>query len=80
MDQAKLDIENKLVPKGADVVRHLSLPNKGQTPEWIFEEMQKMDTEVGDVSWRQGKLSGAVYRTNATLPLSHIFPYLQIVL
>lgn len=61
MDEAKLIIENKLVPKGADVVRHLSLPNKGRTPEWISEQMGKMDTEVGDVNWRHGKLSGAVY-------------------
>ena len=67
MDQAKIDIENKLVPKGAEVVRHLSLPSKGKTPEWILEQMEKMDTEVSDVSWRRGKLSGAVYRM-ALLP------------
>jgi sphinganine-1-phosphate aldolase len=65
MDEAKLHIENKLVPKGADVVRHLSLPDKGKTPDWIFGEMQMMDTEVGNVSWRHGKLSGAVYRTSS---------------
>jgi sphinganine-1-phosphate aldolase len=73
MDEAKLSIENKLVPKGADVVRHLSLPNKGQTPEWIFEEMRKMDTEVSGVDWRHGKLSGAVYRRTAIL-LSLLIP------
>ncbi len=64
MDQAKLDIENKLVPKGAEVVRHLSLPEEGKSLEWILAEMEKMDTELehrGD--WRHGKLSGAVYRT-----------------
>ncbi|KII92641.1 hypothetical protein PLICRDRAFT_37419 [Plicaturopsis crispa FD-325 SS-3] len=62
MDKAKLDIENKLVPKGADVVRHLALPPQGQTPEWILEEMNKMDVELGaDANWRHGKLSGAVY-------------------
>ncbi|KAK0240742.1 pyridoxal phosphate-dependent transferase [Armillaria nabsnona] len=62
MDQAKLDIENKLVPKGAAVVRHLSLPEEGKSLEWILAEMEKMDTELehrGD--WRHGKLSGAVY-------------------
>lgn len=68
MNQAKLDIEKKLVPQGADVVRHLSLPDKGQTPEWIFEEMRKMDTELSNESWRLGKLSGAVYRTRFILP------------
>ncbi|KAG6865482.1 hypothetical protein C0991_002194 [Blastosporella zonata] len=48
MNQAKLDIENKLVPKGADVVRHLSLPDKGKAPEWIFSQMDIMDTELGN--------------------------------
>ncbi|KAG6919363.1 hypothetical protein DXG01_006912 [Tephrocybe rancida] len=62
MNQAKLDIENKLVPKGADVVRHLSLPDQGKTPEWIFSQMDVMDTELGNkTNWRHGKLSGAVY-------------------
>lgn len=63
MDKAKLDIENKLVPKGADVCRHLTLPTQGQSAEWILEEMSKMDLELGNASWKNGKLSGAVYRT-----------------
>ncbi|GLB44849.1 hypothetical protein LshimejAT787_1801860 [Lyophyllum shimeji] len=59
---AKLDIENKLVPKDAAVVRHRSLPQHGQTPEWIFSQMELMDTEMGNqANWRHGKLSGAVY-------------------
>ena len=64
MDQAKLDIENRLVPKGANVVRHLSLPSEGRDLEWILKEMDTMDTEMGGTtdSWKQGKLSGAVYR------------------
>jgi len=64
MGAAKLDIENRLVPKGANVTRHLSLPSDGKSLEWILEEMDKMDTEMGGSveSWRQGKLSGAVYR------------------
>ncbi|RDB16698.1 Sphingosine-1-phosphate lyase [Hypsizygus marmoreus] len=62
MNQAKLDIENKLVPKGADVVRHLKLPAHGKTPEYISASMDTMDTELGNnTNWRQGKLSGAVY-------------------
>ncbi|KAF7357677.1 Sphinganine-1-phosphate aldolase [Mycena venus] len=62
MDKARLDIENKLVPKGADVTRHLALPEQGQTPEWILAEMEKMDSEMtGSNSWKAGKLSGAVY-------------------
>jgi len=64
MDQAKLDIENRLVPKGANVVRHLSLPSEGRNLEWILKEMDTMDIEMGGTtdSWKQGKLSGAVYR------------------
>ncbi|KAF9541396.1 PLP-dependent transferase [Agrocybe pediades] len=63
MGAAKLDIENKLVPKGANVTRHLSLPSDGKSLEWILAEMDKMDTEMGGSvdSWKQGKLSGAVY-------------------
>ncbi|TFK44145.1 PLP-dependent transferase [Crucibulum laeve] len=62
MNQAKLDIENKLVPKGADVVRHLTLPEEGKSLEWILAEMDKMDVELGNgTNWKQGKLSGAVY-------------------
>ncbi|KAG6874507.1 hypothetical protein C0995_010417 [Termitomyces sp. Mi166 len=62
MNKAKLDIENKLVPKGADVVRHLSLPDKGKSLEWILSQMEVMDNELpGHSNWRNGKVSGAVY-------------------
>lgn len=63
MDKAKLDIENRLVPKGATVVRHLSLPDQGKSFEWIIAEMDKMDEELGGKRgvWSEGKLSGAVY-------------------
>ncbi|KAH6906411.1 sphinganine-1-phosphate aldolase [Coprinopsis sp. MPI-PUGE-AT-0042] len=63
MDKAKLDIENKLVPKGPSVVRHLNLPEEGKSLEWILKEMDTMDGELHaktDV-WKDGKLSGAVY-------------------
>lgn len=64
MDRAKIDIEKKLVPQGPGVVRHLSLPLEGKSLEWIINEMELMDTEMGSQtdSWKQGKLSGAVYR------------------
>lgn len=63
MEKAKLDIENKLVPKGPKVVRHLALPEEGQSLEWILAEMEKMDQEFEHSSdWRAGKVSGAVYR------------------
>ena len=67
MDQAKVDIERRLVPQGANVTRHLALPSEGKSLEWILQEMEKMDTELGTTtdSWRDGKLSGAVYRAYA---------------
>ncbi|KAF8187467.1 pyridoxal phosphate-dependent transferase [Pholiota molesta] len=63
MEQARLDIESRLVPKGAAVTRHLALPSEGKSLEWILQEMDKMDVELGGSaeSWREGKLSGAVY-------------------
>jgi len=65
MGKAKLDIEDKLQPKGKDVVRHLSVPAQSKSLEWILEEMKTMDTEMGGSTqpWNQGKISGAVYRT-----------------
>ena len=77
MDQAKLDIEKRLVPQGANVVRHLSLPSEGKSLEWILAEMDKMDTEMDSApeQWRLGKLSGAVYRKLYMLFLPpRIFP------
>jgi sphinganine-1-phosphate aldolase len=62
MNKARLDIEAKLVPKGSEVVRHLTLPGEGKSAEWIFSEMEKMDSQQGSTDWRHGKLSGAVYR------------------
>lgn len=63
MGKAKLDIENKLVPKGPNVVRHLALPEESRSLEWILAEMEKMDQEHQHTSdWRGGKVSGAVYR------------------
>lgn len=52
-----------MVPHGAAVVRHTALPRSGQSAEWILSEMQKMDDEaIGSDEWRNGKVSGAVYR------------------
>ncbi|KAF5357413.1 hypothetical protein D9758_005858 [Tetrapyrgos nigripes] len=61
MGKAKLDIENQLVPKGPNVVRHLYLPQEGQSLEWILAEMDKMDQEKDGADWRHGRISGAVY-------------------
>lgn len=61
--EAQLKIENSLVAKGPDVVRHLVLPIEGRSPEWIAQEMEKMDNETEKhEKWKMGRLSGAVYR------------------
>ena len=63
LGKVKVDIEDKLIPKG-DITRYLALPAQGKSAEWILEEMARMDKELGaHTDWRQGKLSGAVYRT-----------------
>jgi sphinganine-1-phosphate aldolase len=63
MGKAKVDIEAKLIPTGAGVSRHLVLSRQGQTPDWIAESMDKMDTELEHrADYKDGKLSGAVYR------------------
>ena len=63
LGEARLKIENTLVPKGPDVVRHLALPLEGRSPEWIAQEMEKMDHESEKTDkWKLGRLSGAVYR------------------
>ena len=64
LGKAKLDIEKKLVPEGEGITRHLILPAQGQTAEWILQEMGKMDLEFEkNTNWKDGTLSGAVYRT-----------------
>jgi len=70
MAQARKDIEKKLVPSGPQVVRYLSLPPEGQSKDWILAEMHRMDNychsfddrgaKVHD--WKDGKVSGGVYR------------------
>ena len=66
LGDARLKIENLMVPKGPNVVRHLALPSEGKSPEWIQQEMNNMDNESGNPDWRAGKLSGAVYRAFTT--------------
>ncbi|THH12743.1 hypothetical protein EW146_g7415 [Bondarzewia mesenterica] len=62
MGKAKVDINNRLVPQGPGVTRHLSLSTQSRSLEWIMDEMAKMDLEGGShTDYREGKLSGAVY-------------------
>lgn len=71
MDDARAEINRKLLPQGKDVVRHLALPRKGCTLEWILDEMEQMDLEApSHTDYRDGRLSGAVYRAqNLSLDL-----------
>ena len=65
LNKVKVDTEEKLVPKGGEFTRYLALPAQGKSAVWILEEMAKMDKELGaHTDWRQGRLSGAVYRTS----------------
>ena len=74
MGKAKLDIERKIIPRGAEVTRHLTLPTEGKSLEWILQEMDKMDVELGSqTNWRLGKLSGAVYRVSLFFSCVHYF-------
>ncbi|KAI0929962.1 hypothetical protein AcW1_008774 [Taiwanofungus camphoratus] len=62
LEKAKLHLEKSMVPQGPSVKRHLTLPQQGQSPEWIMEEMAKMDAESeGHSDWQAGRISGAVY-------------------
>lgn len=64
LSKVKGDIEGKLIPKGSDITRYLALPARGKSAEWIIKEMARVDKELGaHTDWRQGKISGAVYRT-----------------
>jgi len=70
MAKARRDIENKLIPSGPQVVRYLSLPPEGQSKDWILAEMDRMDSYCHSFDdrgaklhdWKDGKISGAVYR------------------
>lgn len=65
-------IEDKLIPSGPAVIRHLVLPPSGHDLEWILSEMNAMDTENDhSADWRSGKLSGAVYHGGEDLQASH---------
>ena len=75
LGEAYQKIEDGLIPKGPNVVRHLSIPPNGKSPEWILEEMDHMDKEKGGhANWEGGRMSGAVYRTSA------LFVYFTLVM
>lgn len=60
--ETRQKIDDKVMPKDPNIVRHLALPKEGRTAEWIAEEMERMDRALESGSYKDGKLSGAVYR------------------
>lgn len=73
MEFARIEIDQKLLPQGKDVVRHLALPKRGCTLEWILDSMEQMDQEApSHADYREGKLSGAVYRAQYFLTLQPV--------
>jgi sphinganine-1-phosphate aldolase len=64
LGKVRADIRLKLIPQGPKVIRHLALPPQGKSKDWIVEEMKRMDDESPEShSWRNGKVSGTVYRS-----------------
>jgi sphinganine-1-phosphate aldolase len=71
MAAARAEIARKLLPQGKGVVRHLALPKQSCTLEWILDAMEQMDQEApSHTNYREGKLSGAVYRERASMLLN----------
>ena len=82
MAKARRDIEKKLVPSGPQVIRYLTLPPEGQSKDWILAEMDQMDSYCHSFDdrgvklhdWKDGKMSGAVYRE-----WSHFQPFVSSI-
>ncbi|KAF8487868.1 hypothetical protein F5888DRAFT_1624064, partial [Russula emetica] len=73
MEAARTEINRKLLPQGKDVVRHLTLPKRGSTLEWILDSMKQMDQEAPlHTDYREGKLSGAVYHGGDDMEKVHV--------
>ena len=74
--EARKEIEGKLAPDRPELTRHLALPPTGRTPEWIVKEMDKMNAASGKQdSWKEGRMSGAVYRSYFHTHLLDLFIY-----
>lgn len=71
--RVRADIRKKLIPEGPRVARHLALPLEGNSKEWIIAEMARMDEETPHLkSWKDGKISGAIYREYSSFRLAQI--------
>ncbi|GAB7360358.1 hypothetical protein MBLNU230_g8316t1 [Neophaeotheca triangularis] len=64
--KALSELEEKLVPSGAEVTHYTALPAAGWGPEQIRAELQKMG-DMKHTSWETGRVSGAVYHGGTEL-------------
>jgi sphinganine-1-phosphate aldolase len=65
MMKARADIQRALIPQGLNVTRRLALPTQSKSLDWILNEMDKMEKVApSHVNYKEGKLSGAVYRSS----------------
>lgn len=62
MTVTREQIREKVLPRGNTLTRNVSLPLKGRTAEEIDQELIRMQDELHPVNYKEGKLSGAVYR------------------
>jgi sphinganine-1-phosphate aldolase len=53
-------LEDKLVPKGPGITKHLALPTEGWTAEQVRAEIEKL-AGMEHTRWEDGRVSGAVY-------------------
>jgi sphinganine-1-phosphate aldolase len=58
--EAKISMEQRLVPTGPDVVRHLGLPAEGWPAERVKAELMALSS-MKHAMWEDGRVSGAVY-------------------
>lgn len=57
---AVANLESKLVPQGPGIIKYMSLPKQGWTPEQVRAELEKL-SGMKHTMWEDGRVSGAVY-------------------
>ncbi|QDS74098.1 hypothetical protein FKW77_009691 [Venturia effusa] len=60
IDDAKVGLEKKLVPRTPGVERFTSLPKDGWSVDQVRDELKKL-AEMKHTRWEDGRVSGAVY-------------------
>ncbi|KAF3188038.1 hypothetical protein TWF106_011641 [Orbilia oligospora] len=60
LDEATAKLEEKMVVRDPNLVRHLALPKNGISADKIREELAKL-ADLKHTNWETGQVSGAVY-------------------